>query len=171
MVLSSSPLILIEITFLITIQRSLKSVFDFPLNAKSWAWSLSLPINVEKFIHSCCSNWTSNHLFQPVPINKINFCKCSIGFSSIPNEFDATVSVWLDKCAIRIFWDTTFTLLMTEGILGEGESLKQSMNANFPSFVVIIEITQLRICIINKTQTRCRDIKLTLFSRKTWKCN
>ena len=91
MVLSSSPLILIEITFLITIQRSLKSVFDFPLNAKSWAWSLSLPINVEKFIHSCCSNWTSNLLFQLVPINKINFCKCSNGFSIIPNEFDATV--------------------------------------------------------------------------------
>ena len=162
MVLSSSPLILIEITFLITIQRSLKSVFDFPLNAKSWAWSLSLPINVEKFIHSCCSNWTSNHLFQLVPINKINFCKCSIGFSSIPNEFDAIVSVWLDKSAKRIFW------VVTEGILGEGESLKQSMNANFPSFV---EITQLRICTINKAQTRCRDIKLTLFSRKTWKCN
>ena len=165
MVLSSSPLILIEITFLITIQRSLKSVFDFPLNAKSWAWSLSLPINVEKFIHSCCSNWTSNLLFQLVPINKINFCKCSIGFSSIPNEFDAIVSVWLDKSAKRIFW------VVTEGILGEGLSLKQSMNANFPSFVVIIEITQLRIWTINKTQTRCRDIKLTLFSRKTWKCN
>ena len=145
MVLSSSPLILIKITFLITIQRSLKSVFDFPLNAKSWAWSLSLPINVEKFIHSCCSNWTSNLLFQLVPKDKINFCKCSNGFSSIPNEFDAILSVWLDKCAIRIFWDSTFTVVVTEGILEEEESLKQSMNANFSSFVVINEITQLRI--------------------------
>ena len=146
MVFSSSPLILIEITFLITIQRSLKSVFDFPLNAKSWAWSLSLPNNVEKFIHSCCSNWTSNLLFQLVPMNKINFCKCSNGFSSIPNEFDAIVSVWLDKCAIRILWGSTFTLVGTEHLQEEEESLKQSMNANFSSFVVILEITQLQTC-------------------------